>query len=78
MQFVQDALDKEQPERLLRVLEAHRPLAGQDNVSLFEWHYLWRLCHRERLALHGHQGNIFVVRLPRMAKPSAAWTTGGN
>jgi WD40 repeat protein len=57
MQFAQDALDKEQPQRLLRLLENH-----QEDVRRFEWHYLWRLCHRERLALRGHQGNIFGVR----------------
>jgi WD40 repeat protein/predicted Ser/Thr protein kinase len=62
MQFAQAALDKDQPARLLRVLESHLARAGQEDVRGFEWHYLWRLCHRDHFTLHGHTGNVLHVR----------------
>jgi WD40 repeat protein len=32
--------------RMLTLLEAQRPAAGQDDLRGFEWYYLWALCHR--------------------------------
>jgi WD40 repeat protein len=38
--------------RVLELLEAQRPGPGEEDLRGFEWHYLWRLCHRARLHLH--------------------------
>jgi WD40 repeat protein/serine/threonine protein kinase len=39
---------------LLGLLERHRPQAGQPDLRGFEWNYLWRLGHKERLTLRAH------------------------
>src|SRR5262249_13795906 len=48
--------------QIVMLLEKHRPPAGEPDVRGFEWHYLWRLCHGERLALRGHTSYIQDVR----------------
>ncbi|MBI1761067.1 MAG: AAA-like domain-containing protein [Acidobacteria bacterium] len=42
------------------LLEAHRPLAGEEDLRGFEWHYLWRLSHRQLFTLH-HNDIVFSV-----------------
>ena len=50
-------------------LVRHRPQAGQAEYRGFEWHYLWRLCHPDKVAkpfsklfdLVGHHGAIYCV-----------------
>lgn len=50
-------------------LERHRPQPGEADYRGFEWHYLWRLCHPEKVAkafpklleLVGHQGEVYFV-----------------
>jgi WD40 repeat protein len=37
--------------RMVRLLERHRPQPGEEDLRGFEWYYLWRLCHGERLTL---------------------------
>ncbi|MEX2141999.1 MAG: protein kinase [Pirellulales bacterium] len=41
------------------------PTSGQDDLRGFEWHYLWRLCHSERLTLRGHTGDVYSVAFSR-------------
>lgn len=55
--------------QLDKFLEYHRPEPGQADYRGFEWHYLWRLCHPEKVAkpfpklfeLKGHKGEIYYV-----------------
>jgi WD40 repeat protein len=37
------------------------PTPGQDDLRGFEWHYLWQLCHGERMTLRGHVGEVYSV-----------------
>ncbi len=37
--------------RTLELLERHRPQPGEPDLRGFEWHYLWRQCHDDRLLL---------------------------
>lgn len=37
--------------RALELLERHRPRPGEPDLGGFEWNYLWRQCHDERLKL---------------------------
>jgi WD40 repeat protein/tetratricopeptide (TPR) repeat protein len=62
MHLAQAALEKEHINHLQMLLEKHRPPPGEPDVRGFEWHYLWRLCHGERLALRGHTGYIQDIR----------------
>jgi len=45
----------------LAVLERQHPSTGQEDLRSFEWHYLWRLCHSERMTLNGHTGEVYSV-----------------
>ena len=40
-----------------------RPGPGQADLRGFEWYYLWRICHGEKLSLQGHGGPGQVGRL---------------
>jgi WD40 repeat protein/tRNA A-37 threonylcarbamoyl transferase component Bud32 len=51
MQFAHAAWESEEIPRMVQLLEAHRPVAGQSDRRGFEWHYLWRLGHGERFTL---------------------------
>lgn len=37
------------------------PKPGEDDLRDFAWHYLWRLCHAERLTIHAHGNSAFHV-----------------
>jgi WD40 repeat protein len=41
--------------RVRDLLAQHRPGAGGEDLRGFEWHYLWKLCHQERLTLDNGQ-----------------------
>jgi WD40 repeat protein len=62
MILAQGALDQEETGKLVTLLSRHAPPAGEEDVRGFEWHYLWRLSHGERLALAGNTGFIRTVR----------------
>jgi WD40 repeat protein/tRNA A-37 threonylcarbamoyl transferase component Bud32 len=50
--------------RALDLLDRLAPVAGQEDLRGFEWHYLRRLCEaqpRERLALRGHEGDVYSL-----------------
>ena len=33
------------------LLDKHIPASGAEDLRSFDWYYLWRLCHSERLCL---------------------------
>jgi eukaryotic-like serine/threonine-protein kinase len=47
--------------RVLALLNQHRPEPGQRDLRSFEWYYLWHLCHSEKLSLAPRQGAVLVV-----------------
>jgi WD40 repeat protein len=49
MQFAHGAWSADNLPRMISLLERHRPQKDQQDIRGFEWHYLWRLCHGERL-----------------------------
>jgi len=54
----QQAWEAGNASRVLDLLLRHRPEPGQADLRGFEWYYLWRLCHSERLTLCGHAGRV--------------------
>jgi WD40 repeat protein/serine/threonine protein kinase/tetratricopeptide (TPR) repeat protein len=47
---------------IVDILEAHRPSdPGDADFRGFEWHYLWRLCHSERLTFRKHTNHVVSV-----------------
>jgi WD40 repeat protein/serine/threonine protein kinase len=53
MNLAQHAMEAGGIERVMELLEQHRPKAGEPDLRHFEWHYLNRLCHSELLTLKG-------------------------
>ena len=53
MNLAQHAWEAGSIERVLELLEQHRPKAGESDLRGFEWYYLYRLCHAELLTLKG-------------------------
>jgi WD40 repeat protein/serine/threonine protein kinase len=49
--------------------------AGHKDLRGFEWYYLWRLCHAERLVLRGHTGGVDALAV-HPVEPTLA--TGGR
>jgi hypothetical protein len=47
--------------QLLTLLNRHRPASGERDLRSFEWRYLWRLCHSEKITLRGHTGEVYCV-----------------
>ncbi|MBY0528557.1 MAG: protein kinase [Gemmataceae bacterium] len=47
--------------RLRTLLESEQPRAGQEDLRGFEWFYFWRLSHRARQHLAGHEHAISAV-----------------
>src|SRR5262249_30679050 len=56
--LAEQVLEKRQAARLVEILDGQRPRPGQPDLRGFEWHYLWRQCHGERLTLGGHKGPV--------------------
>ncbi len=52
--LAQQALETGNGIRLISALERQMPKAGDVDHRTFEWHYLWRQAHRERMSLRGH------------------------
>src|SRR6185312_11229265 len=47
--------------RAIELLESVRAQPGQADLRGFEWHYLWRICHGEKLRLSGQNGPVRSV-----------------
>jgi WD40 repeat protein len=62
--LAQRAWDESQVSRVLRLLNEAEP-----NRRGFEWHYLWNLCHSERLALRRRSGWMWDVAF----SPEGQW-----
>jgi WD40 repeat protein/serine/threonine protein kinase len=56
--------------RVLDLLEQHRPQPGQEDIRSFEWHYLWRLSHSERITLRSPPRALGPVRDSNMVIPA--------
>ncbi|HEV3083025.1 MAG TPA: protein kinase [Gemmataceae bacterium] len=53
-----------QPARALRLLERHRPAAGNEDLRGFEWYHLLSVCGRgQAMILRGHGGSVVTVAL---------------
>jgi WD40 repeat protein len=51
LNLAQNAWHEDRIGRVLDLLNEERPKVGQEDLRGFEWFYLWRLCHSERLTL---------------------------
>src|SRR5262249_16991760 len=47
--------------RMQELVESHIPKYGEQDMRGFEWYYLWRLCHLDRLTLKGHGEAVHSV-----------------
>ena len=47
--------------RVLELLNLEQPRSHDDDQRGFEWHYLWRLCHSQKLRLGGESGRIRAI-----------------
>jgi hypothetical protein len=56
MNLAQHAWEENNFVRTRQLLDQHRPKPGEDDLRGFEWHYLNRLFHRDRLTIHAHDG----------------------
>jgi WD40 repeat protein/serine/threonine protein kinase len=55
-------------ERVLQLLDQHRPKPDQADLRGFEWHYLNRLCHSNELTFEGHTAQVCGMALSSDAK----------
>ena len=47
--------------RMQELVESHIPKPGAQDMRGFEWYYLWRLCHLDRLTIKGHGEAVYSV-----------------
>jgi eukaryotic-like serine/threonine-protein kinase len=59
----------------VNLLARHGAKAGQEDQREFVWHYLWRLCHAERLTISGEGKCIYSVAY---SPDCALLATGGQ
>jgi WD40 repeat protein/serine/threonine protein kinase len=81
LQLADMALEKEQIDRVTMLLDIHRPSrqeSNQEDIRGWEWHYLWRLCHQQRIRLRGHQGWVGFVRFTSDGKRLITRDVEGN
>jgi hypothetical protein len=60
--LAQQAWERAQVDHMVQLLEEvgrHQP--GDEDLRGFEWHYLWRLAHREVQTLKGHADTVLDV-----------------
>jgi WD40 repeat protein/tRNA A-37 threonylcarbamoyl transferase component Bud32 len=53
LHLAQQAWENASVDRVQELLDSLRPRPDQQDLRGFEWYYLWRLCHGERLTLRG-------------------------
>jgi WD40 repeat protein len=58
IQLARVALDNEQNDTLLMLLERQQPQAGEEDFRGFAWRYLWGRCHRAKQVLRGHSDYV--------------------
>ncbi len=58
MTLAKRAWDEGRLDRVLSLLELHRPGPGQADLRNFEWYYLHKLCHADLFSLSGHTDRI--------------------
>jgi class 3 adenylate cyclase/sugar lactone lactonase YvrE len=57
--LAQQAWEADNIGRAIRLLEAQRPEAGQEDLRGFEWRYLWRLCQGDSIrTFRGHTDRV--------------------
>jgi WD40 repeat protein len=61
MHHANEAWQAKQIGRAIRLLDAHRPRPGEEDLRGFEWHYLWQALRGARLTLTGHDGAISTM-----------------
>jgi WD40 repeat protein len=59
--LAQQAFEQGDVTRVMELLASLRPEPSQEDLRGFEWYYLWRVCHTERLNLTGHEGRVRAV-----------------
>jgi WD40 repeat protein len=64
--------------RLVELLDAHRPGPGEEDLRGFEWYYLWRLCHRDRATLGGHDGTVVSLAFTPDGRTLMSADAGGS
>ncbi len=63
--------------RSMLLLQEYKPAPGEPDLRGWEWHYMNRLCHSEKLQLSGHDGPVFCVAYSPDGKLLAS-AGGGN
>ena len=63
--------------RTMHLLQECEPAPGEPDLRGWEWHYMNRLCHSEKLQLTGHDGPVFCVTFSPDGKLLAS-AGGGN
>ncbi len=60
--LAQQAWDNLDVRQVRDLLAGYVPRAhAEEDLRGFEWHYLWRRCHRERATLRGHTGAVYFA-----------------
>jgi WD40 repeat protein/Flp pilus assembly protein TadD len=57
----QQAWESGDTARVLELLDSLRPREAETDLRGFEWHYLWQLCHSERLTYQSAGGPVRAV-----------------
>lgn len=63
MNLAMQAFRQNDASTVLALLDEQRPLAGQEDLRGFEWHFLWRQLHGDLHTLGGHRGPIESVAI---------------
>ncbi|HKM53079.1 MAG TPA: serine/threonine-protein kinase, partial [Isosphaeraceae bacterium] len=62
----------------VRLLERHRPAAGEEDERSFPWYYLWWLCHFRPRTFLGHEGDVYHVEFSPDGKTLASCGQDGT
>src|SRR5262245_15214180 len=61
MNLAVQALEARDMGRMRELVESHIPKPGAQDMRGFEWYYLCRLCHLDRLTIKGHGEAVYSV-----------------